>query len=77
MRSFNGKRKVKIQIESLDLSNTNGYFVYHEKRLLKSGVSENEIAELLTEKQFKDFQNGDFLFTVSAQSVFDTFELFI
>lgn len=65
----------KIEIHQNDLSGCNGYAVWNaeEARLIKAFAFEDDLMDVLTEKQFERFEDGGYVFTVPNERIFDVY----
>mgnify|MGYP000594283274 CR=1 FL=1 len=78
MATWNLNRQLTIEIHCNDLSNANGYTVWHvvngaRKRTL-SRRADGKDFDWMTEKQMKDFENGKYQFKISAADASEFFE---
>lgn len=77
------RRTYPIQIQAADMSGVSDYKVYHERysgtemRLLASRVSEDQVEQLLSERDYGKFQNGAFKFRVSGQQLADVLQVLV
>ena len=64
---------MNIEIHQIDASGCNGYTIWQkdESKVVASQVWEDALMDLLTEKQFKKFEDGAFEFSVPNRRVFD------
>ena len=75
-----GNKQMKIQINSEDMSGCNGYTVWnldnntlienHTRNINKRYWDDADIEALLNEKQYNQFENGKYVFTVTKKDIF-------
>lgn len=73
------RRKISIEIINDDPSNTRGLHLYQRKgkftwRLVARGVDEGQLEQILTDKQWSQYESGKWKFWVPAQSLCDIFQ---
>lgn len=70
MTSFNGNKKIKIEIHSNDNSGANGYTVWRiingQRKDAISRRADGKDFDWMTDRQTADFEKGKFQFTLSA-----------
>jgi len=81
---FKAMRKTyPITIQAADMSGCNDYNVYHnryqgtESRLVARRVSEDQVMELLNERDYSKFREGKGDFRVTGQSLCDVLQVII
>jgi hypothetical protein len=77
------RKTYPIQIQAADRSGVNDYNVYHERyngkemKLLAGNVSEDQIAALLTEREYQKFGDGAYRFRVNGQRLAEVLQVLI
>lgn len=78
MAAYNPKKQLTIEIDSNDMSNTNGYTVWRvingERRHTLSRRADGKDFDWMTDKQMKDFENGKYQFKISAADASQYFQ---
>lgn len=81
---FKAMRKTyPITIQAADMSGVNDYNVYHtryqgtESRLVARCVSEDQVEQLLSERDYAKFQDGKGDFRVTGQQLAEVLEVLI
>jgi len=81
MKTFNPQKKLKIEIHNYDMSRVMGPTVWHilnkyKTSCMKRNCSESDF-DWMDEKQMKDYENGQYKFTISAQDAANFFNYLI
>lgn len=77
------RKSYPIVIQAADRSGCNDYNVYHtryqgsESRLVARRVSEDQVQELLSERDYQRFRDGKGNFRVSGQQLADVLQVII
>lgn len=70
MANFNPDKNLSIEIHSNDLSNCNGYTVWHcvggERKAAMSRGADGKDFDWMTDQQMKDFEAGKYQFKMKA-----------
>lgn len=78
MATYNPNKKISIEIEANDLSGCNGHTVWRtiagKRKHTMSRNADGKDFDWMTEKQMKDFENGKYKFTISAQDASEYFD---
>lgn len=75
---YNPDKKLQIEIHSNDLSGCNGYTIWRvigrERKNTLSRRADGKDFDWMTDKQMKDFENGKYQFTISANDASEYFQ---
>lgn len=76
--AYNPDKKLNVEIECNDLSNCNGYTVWHvingERKRTMSRRADGKDFDWMNDKQMKDFENGKYKFQLTASQASEYFE---
>jgi len=75
---FNPNKNLQIEIHANDLTNCNGYTVWHiingERKRTMSRRADGKDFDWMTDKQNKDFENGKYKFSITASQASEYFQ---
>jgi len=78
MAAYNPNKQLAIQIESNDMSNSNGYTVWRlingERKHTLSRRADGKDFDWMTDRQMNDFEKGKFTFKISASDAANYFD---
>ena len=78
MAAYNPNKQLAIQIESNDMSNSNGYTVWRlingERKHTLSRRADGKDFDWMTDRQMNDFEKGKFAFKISASDAANYFD---
>lgn len=75
---WNPNKKLHIEIHCNDLSNTNGYTIWHivngERKRTMSRNADGKDFDFMTDKELEQFEKGKYKFTILAKDASQYFE---
>jgi N-acetylmuramoyl-L-alanine amidase len=79
MRTFNPNKKLQIEIHCNDMSNTNGYTVWHvvngERKRTMSRRADGKDFDWMNDKELEDFtERGKYKFSITASQASQYFQ---
>jgi hypothetical protein len=72
MRQYNPNKKIKVEIIQINMP-AEGYEIWDGKQCITRKASEDDVFDMLSESEYRQFQNGRYIFTVSATQLLDKF----
>lgn len=73
MRQYNPNKKIKVEIIQINMP-AEGYEIWeYGKHCITRKASEDDVFDMLSESEYRQFQNGKYIFTVYATQLSDKF----